>query len=182
MNKINKIKLITVFTIIFMATSALTKTTEMTVYNQKISFDLPTEWQVVNKEVGIPVKLIGPVYNERRPVILFVPIDLKEEKLILDDKDNALASYKIGRLAWLQTFNGKSISFLPISSYFTDNNRIEVHQFGHLYNFDNSNFEEKSFYVRCKNQTFHLKSLILVEHLAHWNSTIKKLTDSFRCE
>lgn len=156
--------------------------TEFNVFKNKVSFELPGDWQTVNKEVGIPLKLLGPLYENRRPVILFVPIDLKDEKLILDDKKKAEDSYKLGRLAWLQTFNGKTISFLPLKEFTLNDKKIEVMQFGHLYQFEETNFEEKSFYISCNKKTFHIKTLIQVEHVMKWSLTVKQITDSFKCD
>jgi hypothetical protein len=183
MKKPNIIKLTVLSCAILMISNAsFAKTTNFTIIKKNVSFDLPNDWQSIDHEIGIPLKLLSPLHDNRRAVILFVPIDLKDEKLTMGDKKEALESYKMGRLSWLQTFQGKSISFLPVSTYTIKDKKIDVFQFGHLYNFDNANFEEKSYYLRCKNQTFHMKTLIQIEHVGHWGSIVKKITDSFNCE
>jgi hypothetical protein len=182
MKTLNNTTLGLILTLSLLAPLAQAKTTTFTVLEKKVSFDLPDDWQTVNKEVGIPLKLIGPMDNERRPVVLFVPLDVKEDKLIIDDKTKAEESYKLGRMAWLQTISGKIISFLPMKTSTTNNNKIELNQFGYLYQFDGANFEEKSFYIKCKGQVFHMKSLIQVEQVSKWTPIVSKITDSFRCE
>jgi hypothetical protein len=153
---------------------------DFTVFKKKVSFELPTDWQVVEKEVGVPLKMLGPLFEERRPVVQLVPIDLTDGQLSLGDKSKAEDSYKVSRLTWLQTFNGKSISFLPSKTYSA--NGKEVFQFGHLYSLNGANFEEKSYYIRCNGQTFHLKTLVQVEHIEHWASVVQPIADSFKCQ
>ncbi|MBC7429500.1 MAG: hypothetical protein H7336_12860 [Bacteriovorax sp.] len=179
----NKIKTLITLTVLAMSvTPGWAGLTKFTVLNKKVSFDVPSDWQTVNKDVGIPLKLLGPIYEDQRPVLLFVPVDLKNEKLVLDDKTKAEESYKLSRLAWLQQFNGKSITFLPLKTFTTDGKKIEIHQFGHLYIFNNVNLEEKSYYINCKKETFHIKTLIQVEHIEKWAPTMNKMIESFRCE
>lgn len=180
--KLTRIIVISCLFLLIIADSANAKTTNFNIFNKRVSFDIPADWQTIDKEVGIPLKLLGPMHEDRRPVILLVPIDLKDEKLVLGDKVQAAENYKIGRLAWLQTFNGKSISFLPLVNRTLNDKKIEVFQFGHLYNLDNANFEEKSYLIRCKNQTFHIKSLIQIEHITKWSTAVKTIIDSFKCE
>lgn len=171
-----------ILTLFLLAPMAQAKSTTFTILEKKVTIDLPSDWQTVTKEVGIPLKLIGPMDNDRRPVVLFVPMDAKEDKLIVDDKTKAEESYKLGRMQWLQTISGKIISFLPMKTFFTNNNKIEFNQFGYLYQFDGANLEEKSFYIKCKGQVFHMKTLIQVEQVSKWTPIVSKITDSFRCE
>jgi hypothetical protein len=182
MKNLDKTTFCLALTLSLLAPLAQAKTTTFTVLEKKVSFDLPSDWQTVNKEVGIPLKLIGPMDAERRPVLLFVPIDVKEDKLIVDDKSKAEESYKFGRMAWLQTISGKIISFLPMKTYSTNNNKVEINQFGYLYQFDNDNLEEKSFYIKCKGQVFHMKSLIQVDQVSKWTPVVSKIVDSFKCD
>jgi hypothetical protein len=182
MKNLEKTHLGFILTLLFFAQTSMAKTTDFTVLQKKVSFDLPSNWEVINKEVGVPLKLMGPIYEGRRPVLLFVPLDVNEEKLIVDDKAKAEESYKIGRMGWLQTTTSKLISFLPMKTFSTDNNKIEFHQFGYLYQYDGENLEEKSFYVKCKGKVFHMKSLIQVEHIEKLSPQVKKIIDSFRCE
>ena len=178
----NKFKILIIFFSLSTIATAKAEMTNFNIFNLKVSFDVPSDWQTVNKEVGIPLKLLGPAYEGLRPVLLFVPIDLKNEKLVLDDKKKAEESYKLSRLAWLQQFNAKSITFLPLKTYYTDGKKIEIHQFGHLYIFNDANLEEKSYYIECKKHTFHIKTLVQVEHVEKWASVLNKMIDSFRCE
>jgi hypothetical protein len=153
---------------------------EFKVFGKKVYFELPSDWKTVNKEIGVPLKLLGPKYKGRRPVITMVPIDAEGRKVELKDPAKAIESYKKSRLSWLQKFNGNAIKFNPIKTYKV--NEKEFNQFGYLYSFNGVNFEENSLYVWCDNNTYHLKTLVQVEHSQKWERLVKQITDSFQCK
>lgn len=150
------------------------------VFGKNVYFELPSDWKTVNKEIGVPLKLMGPKYEGRRPVITMVPIDAEGRKVELKDPKKALESYKKSRLSWLQKFNGNAIKFNPIKHYKVNQN--EFHQFGYLYSFNGTNFLENSYYVWCDNNTYHVKTLVQVEHAKKWERLVKQITDSFQCK
>lgn len=96
------------------------------------------------------------------------------------DETAAMESYKVSKLAWLQSVNAKLISFLPMKNFKRPN--AEFYQFTYLYQMKEENYEEKSFYVKCKGQTYHLKTLINMDHVVKWESTIRSLVESFNCK
>jgi len=153
---------------------------EFRVFGKNISFKLPSNWKTVSKKIGVPLKLIGPIYRDRRPIITFVPIDLKDEKIKLESNQKAEKSYKISRLSWLQKFNGKAIKFNPLKVYKTKSS--EVHKFSYSYIFNQTNFNEDSYYVYCNKNTYHIKSLVQLEHEKKWRTTISAIINSFQCK
>jgi hypothetical protein len=151
-----------------------------TVYNKTVTFTLPDEWQSVTKEMGVPVKLLGPKFQDQRPVIVVSPIDMKNEVITLDNPEEALASYKKSRLVWLQKFNGSALDFAPIKVFKAGNHN--VHQFGLTYAFNSENYSEKSLYVECENKIFHIKTLAKLEHVKKWEDEVTKIINSFQCK
>lgn len=181
----------TIYKILGLAALTLTLTTSydskaastaksFTVFNKTVTLTLPDEWQAVTKEIGVPVKLMGPKFEESRPVITVTPIDMKDEVITLDNTEEALASYKKSRLVWLQKFNGTALDFEPIKVFKAGNNN--VHQFGLSYSFNNENFSEKSLYVECQKKIFHIKTLIKLEHVKKWEDEVTKIVNSFQCK
>ncbi len=181
MKKTNSIKLGSLILALTLHTSLVeAKVETFDVLKKKVSLDVPSDWEVINKEVGIPLKLVGPLHEEYRPVLLVVPLDVKEDRMNFKDEAAAQESYKVSKLAWLQSVNAKLISFLPMKTFKAGN--AEFHQFTYLYQMKDENYEEKSFYVKCKDQTFHMKTLLKMEHAGKWESTIKPLVESFNCK
>lgn len=167
-------------TLTLLSSLAHAKVETYDVLKKKVTLDVPADWEVINKTVGVPLKLIGPMFKDYRPVLIVVPLDVKEERMNFKDEKKAEESYKVSKLAWLQSVNAKLISFLPLKSFKTSN--AEFYQFSYLYQMKEENYEEKSFYVKCKEQTFHLKTVISMEHAARWESTVKPLVESFNCK
>jgi hypothetical protein len=149
------------------------------VYEKKFSLGVPKKWKVVQKKIAIPFKVIGPLYKERRAVVTVVPIDLNGRKIELKSKEKALESYKVGRLAWLQKFNGQLISFQSLKSSKKKNKDIK--NFGYSYRFNGVNYQEDSYYIQCKEEAFHLKVLTQLEHLNKWKKKTDEVVDSFKC-
>jgi hypothetical protein len=181
MGNIFKISLALSLMIIYNNIFAKLSEEKFKVFEKNVSFSVPTNWQSINKEVGVPLKLIGPMHDGRRPVVMFVPIDLKEE-LVLENPKKAEKSYRLSRLKWLQKFNGQSIKFLALKTFDTHHNDIKFHQFSHLYSLSDVNFEEKSYYIRCNKNTYHVKTLIQLEHSGKWGDLVDKIAKSFNCQ
>jgi hypothetical protein len=172
--------IITAFSFMNASQVSALETQKFEVFGKVATFELPSDWKSVNKDIAVPLKLIGPMHEGRRPVITFVPIDLKNEKIILDDVKKAEEGYKVSRLSWLQKFNGSAISFYPLKVY--KENENEVHQFGYSYIFNNTNFNENSYYVYCNKNTYHIKSLVQLEHGKKWDRLVHQIVNSFGCK
>lgn len=167
-------------TLIFTASLAHAKKESFEVLSKKVTLDVPSDWEVINKVVGIPLKLTGPLYKDYRPVVLVVPLDVKEARMNFQDVKASEESYKVSKLAWLQSVNGKLITFLPMKNFKTPN--ATFYQFSYLYQMKDENFEEKSFYIKCQDQTFHIKTLINMDHVTKWESVMRPLIESFNCK
>ncbi len=168
------------FLVVFSSLTIVNAAERFEVFGKIATFDLPKNWKAVTKEIGVPLKLLGPLHEGRRPVITFVPIDLKNEKILLKDASKAEEGYKVSRLTWLQKFNGTAIKFKPLKVYKQSNN--EVHKFGYTYSFNNVNYSENSYYIYCNNNNYHLKSLVQLEHGKKWDRVVEQIINSFGCK
>lgn len=149
-------------------------------FKKKVSLSVPTKWTTITKEIATPLKLIGPQKEGLRPVITVTPMKLGSKKLSFDDNKNAETSYKRSRMQWLQKFGAKVIEFYPSKRFKAKKN--EYYQFSYAYEFNNQNYMEKSYYVKCKKHVYHLKSVVPLKDSEFWKTTTNSIIESFDCK
>ncbi|MEN9724199.1 MAG: hypothetical protein RJB38_2185, partial [Pseudomonadota bacterium] len=85
-----------------------------------------------------------------------------------------------GREEWLRKRGGRSIAFFdPTVRAATGG--IEILSVGYRYVLSDIEFEERSFYVICRERLFHLKSLLRAAHRPEAHAIIEKTVEGLRC-
>lgn len=126
----------------------------------------------------MPLTLSGPMKEESRPVITVTPTEMKKVSFNLKDTNAVNADYKAERLKWLQKHKGEFLTLTPYEKQVRQQN--ESHSIGYSYKINEITFIEKSFYVVCNEQLFHLKYLMRETQKESLNDT-EKIVESFKC-
>ena len=121
--------------------------------------------------------LLGPKKEKNRPVLSITSTNIKNLNInefeIKKNKDK----YFKGRREWLKKRGGVFLEKLPmkVEDWSKDSKAYSI---GFKYDLKNSRFSERTYYVICKKQMFHIKSLSSDQGQ---NKTMLKMIRSFKC-
>lgn len=148
--------------------------------DQRFAIDVPEGWREVKDLYGIPVTLLGPVKNQTRPVVQVIPTPLHAVEIKADNAKGFGEKYAEGRRKWLMAQNGKLIELLP-GRFETLKDGSKMLSTGVSYQMNQKAFIERTFYVSCPKNIFHLKivqNFELVNQLQESETIVR----SFRCK
>ena len=155
---------------------------EFKIGDDRFSIDVPKSWQSPKDFYGFPVSLIGPETPAgRRTVIGITPAGASDDEKVFDQGDKDLKAYIAGREAWLEQFDGKSISFDPYQK--TKWNGIEeAHTLGYHYELPTGKFYERSLFVLCNGRRLiHIKTLVPTDQEKTDNRVVDDTLKSMKC-
>ena len=156
------------------ASESFAKPTPFILGEDRFEIEVPASWQSPKDFYGFPLSLIGPETPEgRRTVIGITPAGAADEEKVFDQGDKALKSYMAGREAWLEQYDGKSISFDPYRK--TSWPGIEeAHTLGYHYELPTGTFYERSLFILCNGRRLlHIKTLVTAQR----EKTDQKIVD-----
>ena len=148
------------------------------IQSSKFSLDVPKEWKDTKDLFGMPLTLSGPMKGDARPIITVTPTEMKRVKFNQLDQNSIHADYRKEREEWLVKHKGEFISLTPYKKEIKRG--IESHSIGYSYVVNKIAFIEKTYYVICNEQLYHLKYL-LKETQREAISETEKIVESFRC-
>jgi len=172
---------------IFFALNSLTCPSEAAVKKFEVgadhfSINVPEGWQSPRDFYGFPVSLIGPDNKEgHRTVIGITPAGASDKEHAFDRGDTDIKAYMSGREAWLDQFEGKSISY---DSYQKTKwaGIEEAHTLGYHYELPTGKFYERSLFVLCNGRRLiHIKSLVLSQYESTHNKIVDETLKSLKC-
>lgn len=124
---------------------------------------------------GIPVTLLGPVEpGSPRAVIQIIPTPIKEIKVEASHAQKFGEDYGEGRKKWIEEQNGEILELLPGKF---DDGRLSS---GVSYKINNKRYLERTTYIPCPKQLYHLKIVLNFESLKALNES-EDIVRSFNC-
>jgi hypothetical protein len=176
----------------FLASSAphLAHAERFALNKSTVNIDAPSTWQNVQNLFGMPLMFLGPTSAGGRPVLSVTATG--QHGLIFDTTSlrRNEAEYRTGRETWLAKYKGEALSFTP---YHLEKlpGGLEAQTIGYRYRLNGVVFAETTYLIVCKEQLFHLKSLLrapqgrLPSSQTSQNETaraIQGMLNSFTCE
>lgn len=146
----------------------------------EIEMNIPSNWQSVEDLYGMPLMILGPEVEEKRPVISVVSTNISNISFDKNSVKESSDSYTEGRKEWLAEKSGVLIKFIPYNEL-NWRNVEQVHSIGYVYELNKHQFIETTYYVSCKNKLFNLKTLTTSNH-TKYNSEMDKIMRSFKCK
>ena len=169
--------------ILAFSTLAQASVKNFTVGDDQFTINVPNGWQTPKDFYGFPVSLIGPDNKEgHRTVIGIIPSGAADTEKVFDQGDKDIKSYISGREAWLEKFEGKSISY---DSYQKTKwpGVEEAHTLGYHYELPTGKFYERSIFVLCNGRRlYHLKSITHSEYEKTDNKIVDETIKTLKCE
>lgn len=157
--------------------SALSFAEAFDLKNGTVFLNFPNDWQAHKDLFGLPLSILGPMKNESRPMISVTTTPLKNVEFA-KDFSKAQAGYKEGRIKFMKKHKGRALKFYDYAM--NKNESLEIHQFGYEYEVAGKSFKEKTFYVKCNKQLFHLKTLNQLGKSKE-DKQLEKIVESFKC-
>jgi hypothetical protein len=167
------------------AATALAKSNlrEFKVEGATVKMDIPKDWQSAENLFGMPLTILGP-HSEKdgRPVIGVVPTGIKDVMVDAKTSVEAEAHYRLGREAYLKNSDGKALSFDPVKVEQIAGAEDAI-SMGYTYQLFEKKFSEKSYYITCDKQLFHVKTLVGAgSQEKKFKSVLENAVKSFACK
>ena len=158
----------------FYATSVAAKS--ISYKESRFSVDVPKNWREVKDLYGIPVTLLGPSVSPKpRAVVQIIPTPLPHGEMKKEDAKKFGEDYAEGRKRWLKEQGGELLELLP-GSY--QENRLMA---GVSYKLNQKRYLERTYYVNCPKQLYHLKIVLNFENLDSLKES-EEIVRSFACQ
>ncbi len=176
-------------TLLFVAAIAVSTTDqaiaaikEFKIGDDRFTIDVPKDWQSPLDFYGFPVSLIGPDTPEgRRTVIGITPAGASDDEKVFDQGDKDIKAYIAGREAWLEQFDGKSISYDSYQKTKWEGIE-EAHTLGYHYSLPTGKFYERSLFVLCNGRRlYHIKSLVPADQEKTDNRIVDETLKTLKC-
>ena len=176
--KIMFVKIVLIF--IFSFNFALAENFKLAESNS-ININIPKNWKSVSQLFGVELMFLGPLVKGNRPVVTistssFLGFSIDAEAL----KKNE-SSYKEDREKWLGKYNGKSLEYFKYEIK-KIKNRNEIHGLGFRYLIEDKEYIERSYYLLCKKNIYHIKTLILSSDEVQYKKPLDEMITSFECK
>jgi hypothetical protein len=146
-----------------------------------VSLNKPENWKTFKNLLGFPLVLVGPMKKGARITVGVTPSDIKDYPYKKNGFKKSAKTYKSDAKKWISTKDGKIKEFFPYAKTnwkHTDN----VHSYGFRYDLGKIAFVERSYYLHCHGQLFHIKTLYREKLFKKEESKINNVLDSFNCK
>ncbi len=155
---------------------------EFKIGEDRFTIDVPKDWQSPLDFYGFPVSLIGPDTPEgRRTVIGITPAGASDDEKVFDQGDKDIKSYIAGREAWLEQFEGKSISYDSYQKTKWEGIE-EAHTLGYHYSLPTGKFYERSLFILCNGRRlYHVKTLVPGDQEKTDNRIVEETLKTLKC-
>lgn len=165
--------------LIFSCSLSWAKVQDHVIQDKKISIDVPTEWQTAKELFGLPLVALGPEENETRPAISFSFTGMTKKIMKVENFQQIFSDFKKEKEAWVGKYKGKLLKFEDMTPV-TFSKDIHGHYIGAEFLIEDEHFAERSYYLYCKDEVYHVKWSIRNEHRKHMKD-IDKIIRSFKC-
>lgn len=141
----------------------------------RFKVDVAESWRDVKDFYGIPVTLLGPsVPAKPRAVVQIIPTDLPPGKMNLVESVAFGIKYGEGRKKWITEQQGELLELLPGKF---ENGRMTA---GVSYRINQKSYLERTYYVNCKKNLYHLKIVLNFENREQLPES-ENIVRSFAC-
>ncbi len=142
---------------------------------KEYSIKIPEGWREVKDLYGIPVTLLGPSVSPKpRAVIQIIPTNLPPAKMNDSEAVAFGMKYAEGRKLWIKEQDGEIYELVPGKF---ENNRMVA---GVSYRLNQKSYIERTHYVNCPKQIFHLKIILNYENREQLSES-ESVVRSFSC-
>ncbi|WP_034719472.1 hypothetical protein [Bacteriovorax sp. DB6_IX] len=151
------------------------------VNNENLKIATPKNWQVAKGFLSSAYTFFGPYKDGRRPVVSLNETKLGDYNFNPKELEKTQNEYREGRLKWLKRNKGGLLHFIPYKNIKWPHIG-EVHSIGYNYTLLGQQFEERTYFFKCKKKVFNYSVLMTLKQKKNHNQTILDLMKSTKCE
>jgi hypothetical protein len=166
--------------LILCCSSSWAKVQEHVIQGKTISIDVPAEWETVKELYGMPLSALGPEENGLRPAMSFSFTGMTKKIMTVEKFQSLFKDFKQTKTKWVNKYKGKLLMFEEMTPV-TFSKDIQGHFIGAEFIVDDITFAERSYYLYCKDEVYHVKWLIRDEQRKHMKD-IEQILRSFSCK
>jgi len=147
-------------------------------HNSKVTIDIPTGWASAKNLLGSPLTIWSEFVDQERVVVAIIPL---KDVITFPSGDyfTLELDYEIEKLSWLQQVSGKLIKFAP-ATMVKLNSGLSALTLGHTYYVNNKTYNEKNYYLNCKQHGYIIK-LLASHNLSNQQTMAETLIGGMSC-
>lgn len=146
--------------------------------SSNLNFSLPSEYKLYRDFLGLPYVFIKQDKASKNTSISLTPTGIKTQSLEMKILEKNYKQYQDGRISWAKKNNLNINKFIPFTSFEnTTKSKITVAGFEYTNSVKLKNIE-KSYFIICPNETFHVK--LLTESQAESTKKIETLETALK--
>lgn len=155
--------------------------TKFKMKNGNVLLVVPEYWENAQGLFGVQLMLLGPMVSENRPVVTIESTDFSGMTFDSISLKKNEKEYQEGKTQWLKKYNGRALEFF---SYETKDlgKKIVDHKIGFRYEIGENQFIERSHYITCGNNLYHLKTLVRANEESANKKSLDQIINSFSCQ
>ena len=147
-----------------------------------VQLSVPDKWKTARDLFGDPLTIVSPMDGDSRSVIKITPSKHKDLVFNSAEMDKNQNDFREERKKWLKEHAGNVIEFKDYQKSNWDGIK-EVHTIGLKYSMVGEEFDEKGYFILCKNSRFifaftQMKTSLLKKYGDLTENTVK----SIQCE
>jgi hypothetical protein len=167
------------FLLIFSCSVSWAKVQDFVIQDKKISIDVPAEWETVKDLYGLPLAALGPEENGTRPAMSFSFTGMTKKIMTIEQFRKLFADFRKEKEQWVSKHHGKLVKFEEMTPVKFPGG-MDGHFIGAEFIMEDEHFAERSYYLYCKDEVYHVKWSIREEHRKHMKD-IESILRSFTC-
>jgi hypothetical protein len=142
--------------------------------------EIPAGWKAAPNLFGIPLAILGPQSQEKRPVLSVYPGELHSKTISEEKLQSLFVDFKKEKEQWMKEEGGELKSFEPLTKV-NFSKAVRGHYIGAEYVLNKEHFLERSYYLYCQGELFNLKYTFRSDQLAHLQAALK-MVENFTCD
>lgn len=150
------------------------------IQGKKVQIEVPKEWETVKDLYGLPLVALGPEEDETRPAIAFTYTGMTKKIMKVENFQKLFSDFRKEKDDWVRKHKGQLLKFEEMTPV-KMTSEVHGHFIGAEFIVEDTHFVERSYYLYCKDEVYHVKWSMRDEHRKHMKD-IDVITRSFSCK
>jgi len=150
------------------------------IQEKKVQIEVPKEWETVKDLYGLPLVALGPEEDETRPAIAFTFTGMTKKIMKEESFQKLFIDFRKEKDNWVRKHKGQLLKFEEMTPVKMTSD-VHGHFIGAEFIVEDTHFVERSYYLYCKDEVYHVKWSMRDEHRKHMKD-LDVITRSFSCK
>lgn len=142
---------------------------------------VPYGWKFNKDMFGLPFVLMSKKHNSgHRSIISITPTKIKDHEIDKTTLSKKQSDYQRGRQEYIDNYGGEIVKFFKFKK--NSINKLKSFSIGYQYEVSDKYFEEKTYFVTCGDEVFHVKYLMNLLDEEFDKAIIEQTIRSLECK